>query len=106
MFCPGWQKRHGMFCLGRQNEMECFAWDGKSMRDVLTGVSKNGMGCFVPECFVLHSFFSCCYTGAFFPIEFLFNTFWWVFLFGAVGGKNKNRQNMRPRNTISNSDTH
>ena len=25
------------------------------MRDVLSGVSKNGMGCFVPGCFVLHS---------------------------------------------------
>ena len=35
------------------------AWDvlsgfGKSMRDVLSGVAKNGMGCFVPGCFVLH----------------------------------------------------
>ena len=30
------------------------------------------------------------------------NTYiWWVFLFGAFGGK-KNRKNMRPRNTISN----
>ena len=28
---------------------------GKSMRDVLSGASKNGMGCFVPGCFVLHS---------------------------------------------------
>ena len=25
------------------------------MRDVLSGVAKNGMGCFVPGCFVLHS---------------------------------------------------
>ena len=25
------------------------------MWDVLSGVSKNGMGCFVPGCFVLHS---------------------------------------------------
>ena len=28
---------------------------------------------------------------------------WPVFLFGAIGGKNKNRHNMRPRNTVSNS---
>ena len=26
-------------------------------------------------------------------------------LFGAIGGKNKNRQNMRQRNTVSNSFT-
>ena len=26
------------------------------MRDVLSGVAKNGMGCFVPGCFVLHSY--------------------------------------------------
>ena len=25
------------------------------MWDVLSGVAKNGMGCFVPGCFVLHS---------------------------------------------------
>ena len=35
------------------------AWDvlsgWKSMWVVLSGVSKNGMGCFVPGCFVLHS---------------------------------------------------
>ena len=26
--------------------------------------------------------------------------FWWVFLFGAIGGVNKNRQNMKPRKNI------
>ena len=31
------------------------AWDNKSMRVVLSRLSKNGMGCFVPGCFVLHS---------------------------------------------------
>ena len=56
----------GCFVQGRKNGMRCFVWGdkncmgcfvrgGKSMRDVLSGVSKNGMGCFVPGCFVLHS---------------------------------------------------
>ena len=27
--------------------MGCFVWGGKSMWDVLSGVAKNGMGCFV-----------------------------------------------------------
>ena len=36
------------------------AWDvlsgvTKTAWDVFSGVSKNGMGCFVPGCFVLHS---------------------------------------------------
>ena len=39
--------------VGDKNCMGCFVWGGKSMRDVLSGVSKNGMGCFVPVCFVL-----------------------------------------------------
>ena len=66
MFCPGWQKWHGMFCpvwqigmgyfvRGDKNCMGCFVRGGKSMRDVLSGVAKNGMGWFVPGCFVLHS---------------------------------------------------
>ena len=38
-----------------KNYMGCFVRGGKSMRDVLSGVAKNGMGCFVPGCFVLHS---------------------------------------------------
>ena len=40
--------------VGR-NGMESFVRGGKSIRDVLSGVSKIGMGCFVPGCFVLHS---------------------------------------------------
>ena len=52
MFCPGWQKWHGMFCPGWQKSMGCFVGGGKSMWDVLSGVAKNGMGCFVPGCFV------------------------------------------------------
>ena len=45
----------GCFVRGDKNCMGCFVRGGKSMRDVLSGVSKNGMGCFVPGCFVLHS---------------------------------------------------
>ena len=45
----------GRFVHGDKNCMGCFVRGGKSMRDVLSGVSKNGMGCFVPGCFVLHS---------------------------------------------------
>ena len=55
MFCPGWQKWHGMFVRSGKNGMGCFVRGDKSMRDVLSGVAKNGMGCFVPGCFVLHS---------------------------------------------------
>ena len=36
--------------------MGCFVRGGKSMLDVLSGVSKNGMGCFVLGCFVLNSY--------------------------------------------------
>ena len=35
--------------------MGCFVQGDKSMWDILSGVSKNGMGCFVLGCFVLHS---------------------------------------------------
>ena len=45
----------GCFVRGDKNGMGCFVRGGKSMRDVLSGVSKNGMGCFVLGCFVLHS---------------------------------------------------
>ena len=49
--------KNGMGCLvrGDKNCMGCFVRGGKLMRDVLSGVAKNGMGCFVPGCFVLHS---------------------------------------------------
>ena len=49
----------GCFVQGDKNYMGCFVRGGKSMRDVLSGVSKNGMGCFVPGCFVLHSRYIC-----------------------------------------------
>ena len=63
MFCAGWQKWRGMLCPGDKNSMGCyvrgdknstgcFVRGGKSLWDVLSGVSKNGMGCFVPGCFV------------------------------------------------------
>ena len=32
--------------------MGCFVRGGKSVWDVLSRVAKNGMGCFVPRCFV------------------------------------------------------
>ena len=38
----------GCFVRGDKNCMGCFVRGGKSMRDVLSGVAKNGMGCFVP----------------------------------------------------------
>ena len=58
MLCPGWQKWHGMFCPGGRNGMDCFVQGdkncmgcfvrgGKSLWDVLSGVSKNGIGCWV-----------------------------------------------------------
>ena len=73
MFCPGWQKWRGMFCpgggggggggkndmgcfvQGDKNCMGCYVRGGKLMRYDLSGVLKNGMGCFFPGCFVLHS---------------------------------------------------
>ena len=45
----------GCFVRGDKNCMGYFVRGGKLMRDVLSGVAKNGMGCFVPGCFVLHS---------------------------------------------------
>ena len=54
-FVPGDKNCMGCFVPGDKNCMGCFVWDGKSMRDVLSGVSKKGMGCFVPGYFVLHS---------------------------------------------------
>ena len=54
-FVRGGKNGMGCFVQGDKNCMGCFVRGGKSMRDVLSGVSKNGMGCFVPGCFVLHS---------------------------------------------------
>ena len=55
-FVRGCKNGMGCFVRGDKNCMGCFVRGGKSMRDVLSGVSKNGMGCFVPGCFVLHSY--------------------------------------------------
>ena len=44
----------GCFVRCYKNCMGRFVRGGKLMRDVLSGVSKNGMGCFVAGCFVLH----------------------------------------------------
>ena len=41
----------GCYVPGDKNSMGCFVRSGKSLWDVLSGVSKNGMGCFVPACF-------------------------------------------------------
>ena len=54
-FVRGGKNGMGCFVRGDKNCMGCFVRGGKSMRDVLSGVSKHGMGCFVPGCFVLHS---------------------------------------------------
>ena len=42
----------GCYVRGDKNCMGCFVRGGKSLWDVLSGVSKKGMGCFVPGCFV------------------------------------------------------
>ena len=57
MGCFVWGGKSGMGCFvrGDKNCMGCFVRGGKSMWDVLSRVSKTGMGCFVPGCFVLHS---------------------------------------------------
>ena len=39
----------GMLCPGDKNCMGCFVRGGKSMWDVFSGVSKNGMGSFVRD---------------------------------------------------------
>ena len=56
MFCPG--DKNGMGCFVRcdKNCIGCFVRGGKSMRDVLSGVAKNGMGCLK---IVLHSVNTC-----------------------------------------------
>ena len=54
-FVRGGKNGMGCFVRGDKNCMGCFVRGGKLMRDVLSGVAKNGMGFFVPGCFVLHS---------------------------------------------------
>ena len=49
--CTG-KKWHGMLCPGDKNSVGCFVRGGKSLWDVLSGVSKNGKECFVLGCFV------------------------------------------------------
>ena len=51
-FVEGVKCGMGWFIQGVRNGMGCFVWVGKSLLDVLSGVSKNGMGCSVPGCFV------------------------------------------------------
>ena len=54
-FVRGGKNGMGSFVRGDKNCMGCFVLGGKLMRDVLSGVLKKGMGCFVLVCFVLHS---------------------------------------------------
>ena len=54
-FVRGGKNGMGCFVRGDKNCVGCFVRGGKLKRDVLSGVSKIGMGCFVPGCFVLHS---------------------------------------------------
>ena len=42
----------GCYVRGDKISMGFFVQGGKSLWDVLSGVAKNGMGCFVPGCFV------------------------------------------------------
>ena len=54
-FVRGGKNGMGCFVQADKNCMGCFVRGGKSVRDVLSGVAKTGMRCFVPGCFVLHS---------------------------------------------------
>ena len=54
-FVRGGKNGMGCFVRGDKNCMGGFVQGGKLMRDVLSGVAKNGMRFFVPGCFVLHS---------------------------------------------------
>ena len=45
----------GCYVRGDKNSMGSFVRGGKSSWDVLSGMSKNGMGCFVLGCFVRRS---------------------------------------------------
>ena len=56
-FVLGDKNGMGFFVRGDKNCMGCFDQGGKSLWDVLSGVSKNGMACFVTGCFVLHLFY-------------------------------------------------
>ena len=54
-FVRGGKNGMGCFVQGDKNYMGFLVSGGKTMWDVLSGVSKSSMGCFVPGCFVLHS---------------------------------------------------
>ena len=51
-FVRGDKNSMGCYVRGDKNSMRCFVRGGKSLWDVLSGVAKNGMGFFVPGCFV------------------------------------------------------
>ena len=51
-YVRGDKKSMGCYVRGDKKSMGCFVQGGKSLWDVLSGVLKNGMGCFVPGCFV------------------------------------------------------
>ena len=53
----------GCYVRGDKKSMGCFVRGGKSLWDVLSGVSKNGMGCFVPGCFVRPNVIEACTLG-------------------------------------------
>ena len=53
-FVRGGKNGMGCFFRGDKNCMGCFVRGGKLMRDVLSGVAKNGMGCFVLHSLQLH----------------------------------------------------
>ena len=42
----------GCFVRSDKNSMGCYVQGDESLWDVLSGVAKDGMGCFVPGCFV------------------------------------------------------
>ena len=57
-FVRGGKSGMGCFVRGDKNRMECFVRGGKSWWDVLSRVSKNGMGCFVLYSFILGAQFA------------------------------------------------
>ena len=52
MFVRGDRNGLGCFVRGDKYSMGCFVQGGKSLWDVLSRVSKNGMGCLVLRCVV------------------------------------------------------
>ena len=54
-FVRGGKNGMGCFVRGDKNCMGCFVRGGKLMRDVLYGVSKKGMGCFVLHSLCIHA---------------------------------------------------